>query len=121
MAEEKAGRPTLVRAPAMRLRLIPSCTSTEISARSSPLSSGSMRARTSAEMPRARALGMIRKGRRATTLGRVGSALAHHRRLAARPQGQPARGLGGGDLADQRCATADQAMQVAIDGVDFLP
>ena len=57
-ADVKAGRPALARAPAMRLRLMPLWTSIEIRARSSPLSSGSMRASTKAEMPRARALGM---------------------------------------------------------------
>jgi hypothetical protein len=65
----------------MRSRLRPAGVSRAIKARSSPLSSGSMRASTRAEIPRARALGMARKGRRATTLGRVASPPAsngHH-------------------------------------------
>jgi len=65
---------------------MPEGVSIEIRARSSPLSSGSMRASTTAEMPRARALGIGRKGSRATTLGRVLSPLAssgHHGAVSA--------------------------------------
>ena len=47
-------------------------------------------------------------------------ALAHHLRLAARPERQPAGRLGGGDAIDQVRAAPDQAMQFAVDGVDFL-
>ena len=47
--------------------------------------------------------------------------LAHDLRLAAGPQRQAAAGLGRADLAHQRGAAANQAMQVAVDRVDFLP
>src|SRR5260221_13682196 len=39
----------------------------------------------------------------------------------AGPAPQPAIGLGGGDAIDQVGAPADQAVQVAVDDVDFLP
>jgi hypothetical protein len=47
-------------------------------------------------------------------------ALAHDLRLAAGPERQPARRLGSGDAIDQGCAAPDQAMQFAVDGIDFL-
>ena len=65
----------------MRSRLRPFFASIATSARSEPLGSASMRASTKAEMPRARAFGMDRNGRRATTVGRVVSLPAssgHH-------------------------------------------
>ena len=50
-----------------------------------------------------------------------GQPLAQHLGLAARTQRQPAGRLGRGDLADQGSAAANQLVQVAVDGVDFLP
>ena len=47
--------------------------------------------------------------------------LAQHLRLTARPQRQAARRLGGGDVGDHLRAAPDQAVQLGVDGIDFLP
>ena len=47
--------------------------------------------------------------------------LAQDLRLAPRPQREATRRLGRGDMADDLRSTADQAVQVGVEGVDFLP